>query len=96
MTGVKFTTGAPFDVGRVSEFYIALAGNDIFDAAQDGGISLRGGGIRTGPLGPGDLEQLGLTELRNSLITQAGRPVNFMIYRSLEAAIARSPSIVVP
>ena len=93
---MKFTTGAAFDVGRVSDFDIALAGRDIFSAAQEGGIGLRAGGIRTGPLGPSDLEQLGLTGLRESLSTQAGRPVNFMIYRSLEDALARGPSIGVP
>jgi RHS repeat-associated protein len=96
VTGVKFTTGAPFDVGRQSDFDIALTGNDIFGAAQDAGIGLRSGGIRTGPLGPGDLERLGLTELRGSLSTLAGRPVNFMIYRALGDALSRSPSLVVP
>jgi hypothetical protein len=93
---VKYTTGAPFDVGRVSDYDIALAGRDIFSAAEDAGIGLRGGGIRTGPLNPSDLEQLGLTHLRTTLSEIAGRPVNFMIYNSIESAIAKGPSIVVP
>lgn len=43
VTGVKYTTGAAFDVGRVSDYDIALAGEDIFDKAQDAGIGLRSG-----------------------------------------------------
>jgi hypothetical protein len=93
---VKYTTGAAFDVGRTSDFDIALAGNDIFSAAEDAGIGLRNGGIRTGPLKANDLAQLGLTALRNSLSQSAGRPVNFMIFKSIEVAISKAPSIVVP
>lgn len=43
-----------------------------------------------------DLERLGLTQLRADLSELAGRPVNFMIYRSVEDALERSPSILVP
>lgn len=96
VTGRSFRTGAPFDVGRVSDFDIALGGEDIFSAARRAGIGLRGGGIRTGPLTALDLERLGLTGLRANMSDLAGRPVNFMIYRSIEDALARSPSIVVP
>jgi hypothetical protein len=90
------TTGAPFDVGRVSDFDIALGGEDILSAAREAGVRLRGGGLRTGPLSALDLERLGLTGLRADLSGLAGRPVNFMIYRSIEDAFARSPSMWVP
>jgi hypothetical protein len=96
VTGVKFTTGAPFDADRVSDYVIALAGSDIFDAAREAGIPLRGGGMRTGPLTPADVEELGLSSLQVALSESAERPVNFMIYSSLENAVARGPSIVVP
>jgi filamentous hemagglutinin len=96
VTGVKFTTGAPFDVGRVSDFDIALASPDLFERAQDLGIEIRGGGIRTAPLEKTDLVELGLYDLREKLSGLAGRDVNFMIYKSIEAATNRSPSIVVP
>ena len=96
VTGVSFRTGAPFDVGRVSDFDIALAGDDIFGAANDLGIPLRGGGVRTGPLSSYDLGQLGLLDMANGLSQQAGRPVNFMIYDSPVTAVNRAPSILVP
>jgi len=96
VTGVKYTTGAAFDVGRVSDYDIALAGENIFGAAQRAGMGLRGGGIRTGPLELDDLGRLGLAGLRADLTQTAERPVNFMIYRSIDDTLARSPSIEVP
>ncbi len=93
---VKYTTGAPFDKGRVSDYNVAPGGDGIFGAAEDAGIPLRSGGTRTGPLGPRDLDALGLTNVSNALREFAGRPVNFMIFDSLEGAVARSPSILVP
>lgn len=96
VTGQSFRTGEPFDVGRVSDFDIALGGEEVFSAAREAGIGVRGGGIRTGPLSALDLERLGLTGLRADLSGLAGRPVNFMIYRSIEGALARSASILVP
>lgn len=93
-TGTSFKTGAPF--GAASDFDIALAGDDIFSAAQAKGISLRGGGVRTGPLTAAQVQQLGLSELQGQLSAAAGRPVNFMVYRSAADAAARSTSIAVP
>jgi filamentous hemagglutinin len=43
-----------------------------------------------------DLQVLGLRDLANSLSAQAGRPVNFMIYRTTESAIHRAPSMLFP
>jgi hypothetical protein len=96
VTGQSFGTGVRFDVGRVSDFDIALGGEDIFGAAQAAGIRLRAGGIRTGPLTRLDIDRLGLTGLRADLNELAGRRVNFMVYRSIEDALARSPGIMVP
>ncbi len=95
VTGKSFRTGEAFDAGRTSDYDIALGGDRIFGAAKDAGVGLRSGGIRTGPLRPVQLERLGLTELRADLSESAGRPVNFMIYHSIEDALERSPSIEV-
>jgi filamentous hemagglutinin len=43
-----------------------------------------------------DLESLGLSKLAVQLSQSAGRPVNFMIFDTLETAVNRAPSIVVP
>ena len=96
VTGRKYTTGAPFDVGRRSDFDVALAGSDLFAAARSAGVSTRSGGIRTGPLDRQALRDLGLADLRRELSQLAGRQVNFMVYRSVEDAMGRSPSIKIP
>lgn len=96
MTGQSFRTGAAFDVGRVSDFDIALASPQLLDRASALGIGLRSGGTRTGPLTAPQLQRLGLGDLATDLGTATGRPVNFMIFDSAAVASARSPSIVVP
>jgi len=96
VTGKSFRTGQAFDVGRVSDFDIALAGDSIFSRAKALGIPLRSGGTRTGPLRAIDLKRLGLSDLSSQLGSQAGRPVNFMIYQDATSAATRAPSILVP
>jgi hypothetical protein len=55
---------------------------------------------RTEPLSqkktPDLLECMRLTDLSTQLSVQIGRPVNFMIYSSIDEAMQRSPTIVVP
>ncbi len=92
VTGRKFASGAPFDSGRLSDFDVALAGRDIFARTNALGIGKRGGGIRTGPLGAGDVNQLGLGSLQADLSRMAGRDVNFMVFRSPSDALRRGPS----
>ena len=93
VTGVKYTTGEPFDVGRVSDFDIALAGPEIFAAARRVGVKTRGNGIRTAPLPYKAIARLGLHDVRRELARQAGRKVEFMVYRSVDDAMADKPSI---
>ncbi len=96
VTGVKYTTGAPFDVGRRSDFDIALASPTLFARAKATGARLRADGVRTGPLTDRDLAALGLRELRDLLRGSAGRKVAFMIYEDLDQALKRAGGIVVP
>ena len=96
VTGVKYSTGALFDVGRVSDFDIALASPSLFERAKSLGVQVRGGGSRTAPLSMKQLEELGLLDLRDALkVLAAGRPIGFMVYRDLEQTLARRPSIPV-
>ena len=96
VTGYKYTTGAPFDANRVSDYDIALASPSLLDRAGELGIGLRSGGTRTGPLTADQLKELNLSDVANQLSQMTGRPVNFMVYESADAAMARSPSLVVP
>jgi RHS repeat-associated protein len=96
VTGKSFRTGQPFDVGRVSDFDVALASPKMLQKAKELGIPLRSKGVRTAPLKPIHLEKLGLTDLVSLLSSQARRPVNFMIFDSTATATAKAPSIFVP
>jgi hypothetical protein len=96
VTGKSFRTGKPFDVGRVSDFDVALSSPKMLQKAKELGIPLRSQGVRTGPLKPVHLEKLGLTDIASQLSNQAGRPVNFMIFDSAATATTKAPSILVP
>jgi hypothetical protein len=95
-TGRSFRTGEGFDLGRTSDYDVALGGQELFDAARAAGVGLRSGGTRTGPLSIADLERLGLMGVRDELREMTGRQVGIMIYRDITDAFARSPSIGVP
>ncbi len=96
VTGVKYTTGTPFDVGRRSDFDIALAGENLFNKALKIGVRARSGGMRTGPLTPLELARLDLFDLQQQLTDTTGRKVAFMLYRNLATAVSRGPSIPLP
>ena len=96
ITGVKYTTGQPFDVGRTSDFDIALASPELLAKAKALGIPLRSGGVRTGPLNDNQLRVLGLYQLAQQLKRNAGRKVSFMIYDSILTAVDRAPTINIP
>lgn len=96
VSGISFRTKQPFDVGRVSDFDIALAGDDILNAAKEAGIPTRSGGLRTGPLKARDMAKLGVKGLSDRMSEQYGREVNFMVFSSIPIATGRAPSIVLP
>ena len=97
VTGAQYVPPfARFDLGRLSDFDIALGGSDAFAAAKSNAVPLRAAGTRTAPLTGANLRDLGLYRLSQKLSTMAGREVNFMIFEDPATAAARSPSIVVP
>ncbi|MDR6891032.1 MULTISPECIES: DUF637 domain-containing protein, partial [Variovorax] len=96
VTGVSYSSGQAFGVGRISDFDVALAGPSLFARAQELGIGIRSGGTRTGPLSARDLQALGLSDMAAQLRHQTGREVNFMIYQNPASAVQRAPSIILP
>ncbi|RVU09897.1 hypothetical protein EOS93_17605 [Rhizobium sp. RMa-01] len=96
VTGRSYSTGEAFDVGRISDFDIAVVSPGLLQRAQSLGIGLRSSGTRTGPLSGRDLAALGLSDLASKLNVQTGREVNFMIYGTSTAATNRSPGIFFP
>lgn len=96
VTGRSFRTGRPFDVGRRSDFDIALSGEKIISAARRAGIPIKTGG-HTRPLSTDQVRALGLEEVvaRQSRLA-GGRTVNFMLFESTDVAVRKAPSFVVP
>jgi filamentous hemagglutinin len=94
VTGLGYKSSEAFDLGRQSDFDIALVGQELFERARALGLKAKDG-TRIGPLTPQALEALGLAELRDQLSALAGRPVNFMLFDSMGAALKR-PSMWVP
>jgi hypothetical protein len=97
-TGIP--AGTPFDVLKQSDFDIALVSPKLLAKAKELGIPTRSAGSRTAPLRTGNLHQLGIADLpeslRKMLYKSDGRQINFMIYESVEAAMRRGPSVGVP
>ena len=96
VTGVKYETGEPFDVGRKSDYDLGLASSELFARAKALGIRLRSGKQRTGPLNLTQLKALGLYLLASEMTRESGRKVSIMIYDSPVTAAARQPIIIIP
>jgi hypothetical protein len=97
VTGMSYRSGEPFDLGRTSDFDIAIISPSLMDEARELGIDLRSRGTRTGPLDREMLRELGLFEVFVEFNERADRPVSFMIYESIEALSARNqPFIRIP
>ena len=95
VTGRSAETGAPFDEGRVSDYDIAISGDSVNRAAQENGVQFRGDGVSTGPLRGRDLDRLGLDGIVDDASAETGREVHIMIFRTIEEAAGRKPTIKV-
>ena len=97
ITGVKYTTGKIFDVGRKSDWDMAVASPNLFAKAKSIGVEIRGKGTRTEPLTDEQLAELGLFKLKQQLNQTVGRDVGIMIYKTSQDAKERNPNgIYVP
>jgi uncharacterized protein YukE len=90
VSGVKYTTGEPFDVGRRSDFDIAVVDPTLVDRAEALGVRLRRNPPRTPPLTEAQLERLGLLDLVTELSASSGREVHLMVFRDLQQSLQRS------
>jgi len=94
--GYVRTAETAFDVGRVSDFDIAIVSPELFEQAKALGIPTRTGGTRTPALRDWNLQQLGLWDLTNSLESASPRQLNIMIFESMEGATKKTESLIVP
>jgi hypothetical protein len=93
VTGRNSETGALFDEGRVSDYDVAISGDSVNATARDGGVSFRSDQVSTGPLTERDLARLGLDDIVDDASAEAGRDIHLMIFRTMEEAAGRKPTI---
>jgi hypothetical protein len=95
VTGRSAETGAPFDEGRISDYDIAISGESVNQAARENGVRFRGDGVSTGPLSKRELNRLGLNGIIDGAAAETGRAVHIMIFRTIDEAAGRKPTIKV-
>jgi hypothetical protein len=93
VTGRNSKTGMVFDVGRRSDFDVALANQSIFNRARQLGYKAKDG-TRIGPLNEQQLKDLGLLEYARKARESSGRETEFMLFDTSKSARTR-PSIEV-
>jgi hypothetical protein len=93
VTGRNSKTGKVFDVGRQSDFDIALANKSIFDRARQSGYKAKDG-TRIWPLSDEQLKDLRLLEYAGKARKYSGRRAEFMLFDNSNSVRTR-PSIEV-
>jgi hypothetical protein len=93
VTGRNSKTGEVFDMGRRSDFDVALANQSIFSRAKQLGYKAKDG-TRIGPLSDQQLKDLGLLEYARKARESSGRQTEFMLFDTSKSARTR-PSIEV-
>ncbi|MFV8988378.1 hypothetical protein [Serratia fonticola] len=89
---VRFSTGKPFYLGRISDFDVAISQPDLYKKAESLGIGKGGSG------GPIDMtKELGIDDaLQKHSRISGNRPVNVMIFSSPEIIKLEGKGIRIP
>ncbi len=102
VTGISWRTGDLFDLGRVSDWDIAIESPKLLQRAKELKIKLRSGQTRTPsmdlkfPYNKNLLTKMDLLPIAEKLSQQMGREVGFMIYQSEEAIAKRGEYLLLP
>lgn len=90
VTGYSYRTGEAFDIGRQSDFDVAIVSPVLLRELSARGLRLTAGGRRSESFGVRKLQRLGLPNLPVRWSAQA-RDVTYMVYRSRAEMEARGP-----
>lgn len=97
VTGYNYRTGAAFDVGRVSDYDLAVVSPRLLARAVELGVQTRGRGSRTEPLDEPQMRELGLWETISQIRRKTGRAhSNFVVHRDTESLRDRGPNLKLP
>ncbi|WP_338846789.1 DUF6861 domain-containing protein [Massilia sp. W12] len=95
-TGVSFETKAPFDLGRVSDFDVAIVNSDLLAKADSLGLS-KGNWSEPIKMGSDNAKNLGINDTLEKLSRMSGgREVNGMIFKDATNAKGKATSISIP
>jgi hypothetical protein len=94
VTGESYRKGEPFDVGRKSDFDLAVVSPSLNSRARQAGVLFENG--RSRPLTNQQAQGLGVARLRDSLSGSAQRQVTFMLYEHENVISARGPYAELP
>jgi len=95
VSGRSYSTGALFDVGRVSDFDVAIVNPELLKKAEELGIAKYGSG-KSFPLDIGNsliARVLGLDKLQEKISAFMGRDVNMRIFDSVDSAKKASATV---
>ncbi|WP_317125565.1 RHS repeat-associated core domain-containing protein [Flavobacterium columnare] len=91
VTGRSFSTGELFDVGRKSDFDVALVNKDLLKKAESLDLAKTGRPYSM-PLDADAMRKLGFGDLADSLSKRFGRDVNFRIFDSEDSVRSKGKS----
>jgi hypothetical protein len=84
-----------FDVGRDSDYDVAIASETLWKLAQDPAMGIKIRGDHSEPLDAAGIERLGLTKAHAAANFLARREVNFMLYQNEKTAHAHEGAALV-
>lgn len=90
VTGFSYETKMPFDIGRISDFDVAVVNPELLKKAQNLNLA-KPERLYSKPLKLADMEILGFGELASDLSQKYGREVNFRIFGD-KTEISRKPN----
>jgi uncharacterized protein YukE len=97
ITGCNFKYGHAFDALYRSDWDLAVIHEGGMTRARGVGVAMWNAGRRTPPLGADQLARLGLSDVAFTLEGLAGRDVQWMLYKNLDAVQRRAePFLIVP
>lgn len=89
VSGFSFNTGTAFDVGRVSDFDVAISQSDLFERAKSLGLT-KGGRTEPISMGSSQAKALDIDDTLQRLAKKSGREVNAMIFENVTEIKAKS------
>ncbi len=91
VTGYSYRTGEAFDVGRRSDYDLAIVSPRLYELMRESGVPVRGKRSRTERIVSEQIPDVGLAKWLRSIERQSGREASIVIYRTQRDLELRGP-----